>query len=117
MPSDHPVRESPQLAWLQTRAVLRVLIILLAVVALLWVLYKLLTVILLSVLSIFFAYLVAPLVDLVRRPFRLAGRERMMPRGLAIMIVYLVIFVGIALAIYLLAPQLAAQFPELKQQA
>jgi predicted PurR-regulated permease PerM len=119
MPASHhqPVRESPQVAWLQTRAVVRVLIILLAVAALLWVLYKLTTVILLVVLSVFFAYLVAPLVDLVQRPFRIGGRERMMPRGLAIAIVYVVLFVGIGFAIYFLAPQLAAQFPEFKQQA
>jgi predicted PurR-regulated permease PerM len=110
-------KESSQMAWLQTRSLLRILIVLLAVAGLLWVLYKLTTVILLVVLSIFFAYLVAPLVDLVQRPFRLGGRERMMPRALAIAIVYVVLFVGIGLAIYFLAPQLAAQFPEFKQQA
>src|SRR5260370_912447 len=117
-PTDHQsVRESPQVAWLQTRAVVRILIILLAVAALLWVLYKRTTVILLVVLSVFFAYLVAPLVDQVQRPFRIRGRERMMPRGLAIAIVYVVLFVGIGFVIYFLAPQLAAQFPEYKQQA
>src|SRR5713101_3335846 len=110
-------KESPQVAWLQTRAVLRILVILLAVAGLLWVLYKLTTVILLVVLSVFFAYLVAPLVDLVQRPFRIRGHERMMPRALAIGIVYVVLFFGIGLAIYFLAPQLAAQFPEFKQQA
>src|SRR6202521_4580151 len=94
-------KESPQTAWLQTRAVLRILILLLAVAGLLWVLYKLTTVILLVVLSIFFAYLVAPLVDLVQRPFSIRGRERLMPRALAIGIVYVVLFVGIGLAIYL----------------
>jgi predicted PurR-regulated permease PerM len=69
------------------------------------------------VLSVFFAYLVAPLVDLVQRPFRIRGYERMMPRALAIVIVYVVLFVGIGLAIYFLAPQLADQFPEFKRQA
>src|SRR5713226_2350902 len=110
-------KESPQTASPQTRAVLRILVILLAALALLWVLYKLTTVILLVVLSIFFAYLVAPLVDLVQRPFSIRGHERLMPRALAIGIVYVVLFVGIGLAIYFLAPQLAAQFPEFKQQA
>ena len=102
---------------LQTRAVLRILIILLAALGLLWVVYKLTTVLLLVVLSIFFAYLVAPLVDLVQRPFSIRGRERLMPRALAIAIVYVVLFVGIGLAIYFLAPQLADQFPEFKRQA
>jgi len=41
----------------------------------------------------------------------------MMPRRIAIAIVYVVLFIGIGLAIYFLAPQLAAQFPEFKQQA
>src|SRR5438132_917436 len=110
-------KESAHLSWLQTRAVLRILLLLIAVAAFLWVLYKLTTVILLVVLSIFFAYLVAPLVDLVQRPIRIGGRERMVPRGLAIAIVYIVLFFGIGLAIYFLAPQFAAQFPEFKQQA
>src|SRR5216684_6363121 len=110
-------KENPQVAMLQTRAVLRILVILLAALALLWVLYKLTTVILLVVLSIFFAYLVAPLVDLVQRPFRIGSRERAMPRGLAIAIVYVALFFGIGAMIYLLAPQLAAQFPEFRQQA
>ncbi len=109
-------KESPQVALLQ-RAVLRILVILLVAIGLLWVVYKLTTVILLVVLSIFFAYLVAPLVDLVQRPFRIRGRERMMPRGLAIAIVYVFLFVGIGLVIYFLAPQLADQFPEFKKQA
>jgi len=101
-------------AWVQTRIVLRIIVILLAVAAVLWVVYKLTTVLLLLVLSIFFAYLVAPIVDLVQRPINVGGRERRIPRGLAIGIVYLVIFIGIGLAIYFLAPQLAAQFPEFK---
>src|SRR5712692_8190841 len=111
--SQHPAaKESPPpaWAWIQTGMVLRIVFILLGVAVVLWVLYKLLTVILLVVLAIFFAYLLAPLVDLVQRPFRLGGRKRMMPRGLAIAIVYVVAFAGIGLAIYFLAPQLAAQF-------
>jgi predicted PurR-regulated permease PerM len=104
-------------SWLQTRAVLRVLLLLLAVAGFLWIVYRLTTVILLVVLSIFFAYLVAPLVDLVQRPLRIAGRDRVIPRGLAIAIVYVILFVGVGLAIYLLIPQLSAQFPEFKQQA
>lgn len=102
---------------MQTRVVLRIVVILLAVAALLWVVYKLTTVLLLVVLSVFFAYLVAPLVDLVQRPVPIGGRERVMPRGLAIGIVYVVLFISIGLAIYFLAPTLGSQFPEFKQQA
>src|ERR1700694_5406704 len=110
-------KESAVAAWVQTRVVLRIVVILLAVAALLWVIYKLTTVLLLVVLSVFFAYLVAPLVDLVQRPIRIGRRERVIPRGLAIGIVYVVLFSGIGLAIYFLAPQLGAQFPEFKQEA
>jgi predicted PurR-regulated permease PerM len=119
MPADdhNAQTENALTAWVQTRVVLRIIVLLLAVAALLWIIYKLTAVILLVVLSIFFAYLVAPLVDLVQRPIRVGKRERMVPRGLAIAIVYVVLFVGIGLAIYFLAPQLGSQFPEFKKQA
>jgi predicted PurR-regulated permease PerM len=114
-PTPVPV-ESVQ-SWHQTRAVLRILLILLAFVALLWVIYRLTAVLLLIVLSIFFSYLVAPLVDFVQRPIYIGGRSRIIPRGLAIIIVYIVLFFGIGLVIYFLIPQVSAQFPEFKQQA
>src|SRR5881227_4333058 len=113
---DHPqVKEVA--AWVQTRVVLRIIAILLAVAALLWIVYKLTTVLLLLVLSIFFAYLIAPLVDLVQQPLRIREKEYRIPRGLAIGIVYVIVFVGGGVALYLLLPQLASQFPEFKQQA
>src|SRR5213080_112612 len=104
-------------SWLQTRAVLRIILLVLALAAVLWVIYRLTTVILLVVLSVFFAYLVAPLVDIVERPIKVGVRERTIPRGLAIAVVYVFIFFVITLAVYFLIPQLAAQFPEFKQQA
>jgi predicted PurR-regulated permease PerM len=109
--------ESAVSAWVQTRIVLRIVVILLAVAAFLWILYKLTTVLLLLVLSIFFAYLIAPLVDLVQQPLRIRQKDYRIPRGLAIGIVYIIIFVGGGIALYLLLPQFAAQFPEFKQQA
>ncbi|HXT63136.1 MAG TPA: AI-2E family transporter [Pyrinomonadaceae bacterium] len=116
-PNPTPVPAEQIQSWLQTRTVLRVLVILLAVAGLLWMIYRLTAVILLIVLSIFFAYLVAPLVDLVQRPMYVRGRERVIPRGLAIMIVYVVLFFSVGLVIYFLIPQVSAQFPEFKQQA
>jgi len=112
-PTPVPVEQS----WSQTRVVLRILLILLAFVALLWVIYRLTAVLLLIVLSIFFSYLVAPLVDFVQRPINVGGRARVIPRGLAITIVYIVLFFGVGLVIYFLIPQVSAQFPEFKQQA
>jgi len=116
-PNRASVAENAVSAWVQTRIVLRIVVILLAVVAFLWILYKLTTVLLLLVLSIFFAYLIAPLVDLVQQPLRIRQKEYRIPRGLAIGIVYVIVFVGGGIALYLLLPQLAAQFPEFKQQA
>jgi predicted PurR-regulated permease PerM len=73
-------------------------------------------VLLLLVLAIFFAYLVAPLVELVHRPFKLGGRERLMPRALAIGVVYLAIFGFIGLTIFLLLPQIGDQIAGLGKQ-
>lgn len=110
-------KETAVAAWMQTRMVLRIITILLVVAAVLWITYKLTAVLLLLVLSIFFAYLVAPLVDLVEQPLKLGSKIIRIPRGVAIGIVYVVLFVGGGVAVYFLAPQLAAQFPEFKQQA
>jgi predicted PurR-regulated permease PerM len=96
-------------SWPQTRAILRVIIIVLLVAAMMWVLYRLEGVLLLVVLSIFFAYLIAPLVELVRRPFNLRGRERIMPRVAALGIVYFVIFGSLILGLWILLPRLSKQ--------
>jgi predicted PurR-regulated permease PerM len=104
-------------SWAQTRAILRLLLVVLAMVATIWALYRLQGVLLLLVLSIFFAYLIAPLVELVHRPFTLRGRERLMPRPVAIGIVYLAIFGSIGLTIFLLLPVIGDQFAEFGKQA
>ena len=98
--------------WPQTRAILRVIIIILLVAVLMWGLYKLQGVLLLIILSIFFAYLVAPLVEFVHRPFKMRGREHVVPRTLAIGIVYLVIFSVLGLALYILLPRLGNQIKD-----
>ena len=102
---------------LPTRVVLRVIIIILAVGVLLWVLVKLTGIILLLVLSIFFAYLVSPLVEFIRRPVKIGGRVLAAPRVLAICLAYAIIAAGIVLAFYLIVPSLGNQFPEFAGQA
>lgn len=102
---------------LQTRVILRVIFIALAVAAGMWLLYSLEGVILLIVLSIFFAYLVSPLVEFVRRPFKIRGGERIVPRTLAVGIVYLLMFGSLALVLYLLIPQLGNQIEEFTRQS
>jgi len=74
-----------------TRAALQVLLIVGLVALGLWVLYRLQSLVFLLALAAAFAYVVAPLVRLMERPVRLAGRRRQLPRGLAIAVVYLVL--------------------------
>src|SRR5215212_10192196 len=102
--------------WTQTRTILGVILLVLVVAAVLWMLYQLEGVILLVVLAVFFAYLIAPLVDLVHK--LIAGKGRAFAsRAPAIGLVYLLLFGSIGGTGYLLAPQLAAQITLLGQQA
>lgn len=102
---------------LHTRAVLRVIFVVLTVAAFLWLLYALEGVLLVVVLAIFFAYLISPLVEVVRRPFTLRKREHYMPRVLAVGIVYIAIFGSIGLTTYLLAPGIGTQLTEFVKQS
>jgi predicted PurR-regulated permease PerM len=110
-----------EVGWMRTRFIMRViftaLLVYFGVSALLWTFQALESVILLVVLSIFFAYLIAPLVEMVRRPFHLRGREHSMPRPVAIGIVYLAIFGSIGLALYFLLPGLGNQLTQFAKNA
>jgi predicted PurR-regulated permease PerM len=110
-------KAAAEASWPQTRVILRVIVIVLVVALTLWILVKLTGLILLLILSVFFAYLVSPLVDFLRRPIVISGRSRVMPRLLAISLAYLILIGAIAIAIYLLVPRLGSQFPEFAQQA
>jgi predicted PurR-regulated permease PerM len=100
-----------------TRVVLRVIVVVLAVAVVLWMIVKLTGVILLLVLSIFFAYLVSPLVEFIRRPVAIRGHTFALPRVAAICLSYVIIAAGIVLAFYLIVPSLGNQFPEFAGQA
>ena len=108
-------------SWMQSRLVLRVIVIALLTYYLFetarWVIAKLTGVILLLVLSIFFAYLVAPLVEFLSRPIQVSGRKFSIPRAFAILLSYISLVAVVALGIYLLAPRLGSQFPEFAAQA
>ena len=99
------------------RSVVRLFVIALACAIGVWTLYSLKRALLLLVFAIFFAYLIEPLVELVRRPLRIRGHERVLPRPLSIIVVYLVIFGSIALASYLLLPRIGEQITEFTRQA
>ena len=67
----------------------------------------------LLVLSIFFAYLIDPLVKLIRSPFKARQIERFMPRGLAIAISYLLVFSVLGITIASIAPRASQQARDL----
>jgi predicted PurR-regulated permease PerM len=69
------------------------------------------------VLSIFFAYLVAPLVEFIRRPRAIGNKTIAIPKVAAIALAYLLILVVIGLVIFFIIPSLSTQFPEFAAQA
>ncbi len=66
----------------------------------------------LVVLSVFFAYLIDPIVKLIRRPFKAYSVERFMPRSFAIVIAYIIVFTGVGIAISNVAPRVVSQGKE-----
>lgn len=72
-------------------------------------LYALQGVLLLLVLAMFFAYLIAPLVEVLERPIGWGRHGWVMPRALAIGIVYVALSASVTLASYALLPLLGAQ--------
>ncbi|MGI8787713.1 MAG: AI-2E family transporter [Pyrinomonadaceae bacterium] len=67
----------------------------------------------LIVLSVFFAYLIKPLVEMIRRPFANLSFEKYMPRPLAIALAYITVFSTIGVAIALLSPIVVEQAKQL----
>ncbi|MET0751794.1 MAG: AI-2E family transporter [Pyrinomonadaceae bacterium] len=61
------------------------------------------------VLAIFFAYLIEPLVKMIRRPFKERGLDKLMPRSLAIGVSYILVFSVLGLAIAYAAPLISNQ--------
>ena len=64
------------------------------------------------VLAVFFAYLLDPLVKMIRVPFKERGLERLMPRALAIVVAYLLVFAVLGVGISYLAPRIGNQAAE-----
>ncbi len=81
----------------------------------LWVMYRLRSVLLLLVLAVFFAYLVAPLVRVLRRPITRRSRAAL-PLPVAIGLTYVVILGSLAAAAALLLPVLNREIDELSRE-
>lgn len=93
----------------QSRAILRDLLIVASVGAAIWLAHRLGRIVLVLVLSMFFAYVIAPLVEVAQRPITFKGRSRHLPRGLAIGAVYLLLTGALTAGGALLWPSAAAQ--------
>ncbi len=91
------------------RAVIITLLLLIAAGLLAAAVYAGRFLVFLIILSIFYAYLLEPIVRVIRRPFKVRNLDSLMPRSLAIVITYLFVFTGLALAVTYLAPQIAEQ--------
>jgi predicted PurR-regulated permease PerM len=66
----------------------------------------------LIVLSVFFAYLIDPIVKVIRSPFKQRRIDRFMPRSLAIALAYIFVFTVVGIAIANIAPRVAEQARE-----
>ena len=99
-----------------TIPIVRVVIITLLLIAVfdfaINILYLLEHLFFLIVLSVFFAYLINPLVRLIRKPFKERSIIRFMPRSAAILISYLIVFSILGVGISNLAPRVAEQAKE-----
>ena len=66
----------------------------------------------LIVLSVFFAYLIDPIVRLIRQPFKARNIDKWMPRSLAIPLAYIIVFTILGIAIANIAPRVVDQAKE-----
>ena len=99
------------------RTILRILLIILLVLGVLWVISKITGILLLLVLSIFFAYLLSPFVEFLRRPRTIGKRTIAIPKVAAIALSYLTVLAAIMFVILVILPSLSNQFPEFVDQA
>lgn len=67
----------------------------------------------LIILSVFVAYLIEPLVQIVRRPFENTNKDKYMPRTLAIVTAFAIVFLVLGISIAFLTPIVVEQFKEL----
>ncbi|MEO7189908.1 MAG: AI-2E family transporter [Vicinamibacterales bacterium] len=96
----------------QRRVVLQVLLAIAVVGAGGWALHRLKGVVLLLILAMFFAYLIAPLVRLAERPYRVGGQNRHLPRPAAILLVYLLLTGVVGAGALILVPRVTEQIGE-----
>ena len=97
--------------------ILQVLLVVAGIAGGLWVLRRIAALVLALILAASFAYVVAPLVQLVEHPVRLGGRARRVPRGAAIALVYVLIVIVAAAGTTLLLPRAIEQVNDMMARA
>ncbi len=95
-----------------TRVILLTLLIVIVAVVAAGVILSLSFLFFLLAASILFAYLLAPLVSLIRAPFRSTRLNSLMPRWLAIFFVYVLVFLLVGVGIANIAPTVSEQGKE-----
>lgn len=95
----------------------RLLVILAGAALGVWVLYELAAVILVLIFAALFAYVVAPLVQLAERPIPLTSRPRRLPRGIAIVVIYVLIVGLLSIGGALLLPSATEQAADMIARA
>jgi predicted PurR-regulated permease PerM len=98
------------------RATAQVAVVLIGMALGLWALYRLRGVLLLLILAVFFAYLVVPLVRVLRRPIAARWRGFVLPLPLTIGVIYAAIFGALAATVVLLLPVLNREIAELAKE-
>jgi predicted PurR-regulated permease PerM len=109
--------ERPTGASSLTRVVVEVLLIIAGVAFGLWALHALASVVLVLILAALFAYLMAPLVRMAERPMHIAGRRRHLPRGVAILLVYVMVTGSVVGSVMLLLPSATQQVQDMVARA
>ncbi len=117
----HEAKQLPQIIALDSgspsyRSILRVVVVVLLLLAVkdffAAIISSLIYLFFMIVLAIFFAYLLNPLVKLIRQPFHARNISRAMPRSLAIAISYLLVFGVLSVSIAYVAPRIINQAKE-----
>ena len=113
--------QTPQLVALAStspsfRSIIRVVVIVLVLLAVKdfigSILSSLIYLMFMVVLAIFLAYLINPLVTLIQRPFEARNMGNAMPRSLAIVVSYLIVFTILGVTIWYVAPKIIEQGKE-----
>lgn len=114
--SDEPIRVHLDPSSPSIRSIVRVVVITLIILfvagSVQTIISSIASLFFLIVLSVFFAYLIDPLVKLIRKVFRARGLEKWMPRSLAIAIAYVFVFTIVGVAIANIAPRVVEQAKE-----